>query len=160
MKLQAEPSGVRAGLGAIDQVGFVVPDLDAACARYEALFGPWKRAESPLAGALYRGTPSDVHLRLAFGRAGDLEMEFISVVSGASPHSEFLAAGREGIHHVRYPVADLAASVAALEREGFVPIWSHAIGPYKWAYCEHASRDGVLIELLESPQGAARPSRP
>ena len=25
---------------------------------------------------------------------------------------------------------------------------------------EHASRDGVLIELLESPQSAARPSRP
>ncbi|HEX5634408.1 MAG TPA: VOC family protein, partial [Gemmatimonadales bacterium] len=88
-------------LGRIDQVGFVVPDLDVACARYEALFGPWKRAESPLTGVLYRGTPSDVHLRLAFGRADDLEMEFIAVASGASPHSEFLAAGREGIHHVR-----------------------------------------------------------
>jgi len=139
-------------LGPIDQVGYVVRDLDAACARYAPLFGPWKRAESPLRGVLYRGTPTDVHLQLAFGRAGDLEMEFISVRSGASPHSEFLAAGREGIHHVRYPVRDLAASVAALEGEGFVSIWSHAIGPYKWAYCEHASRDGVLIELLESPR--------
>jgi catechol 2,3-dioxygenase-like lactoylglutathione lyase family enzyme len=139
-------------LGAIDQVGFVVRDLDAACARYEALFGPWKRAESPLTGVSYRGVPTDVHLRLAFGHAGGLEMEFISVVSGASPHSEFLAAGREGIHHVRYPVKDLAATLAALAPEGFAPIWSHAIGPYKWAYCEHASRDGVLIELLESPQ--------
>jgi len=141
-------------LGAIDQVGFVVPDLDAACARYEPLFGPWKRAESPLTGVCYRGKPTDVHLRLAFGHAGELEMEFISVVSGASPHSEFLAAGREGIHHVRYPVRDLAATLAALEPEGFVSIWSHAIGPYKWAYCEHRSRDGVLIELLESPQRA------
>ena len=138
-------------LGAIDQVGFVVRDLDAACARYEALFGPWKRAESPLTGVRYRGAPTDVHLRLAFGRAGDLEMEFIAVASGASPHSEFLAAGREGLHHVRYPVRDLAATLADLEREGFASIWSHAIGPYKWAYCEHRSRDGVLIELLESP---------
>ena len=142
----------RVELGAIDQVGFVVRDLDAACARYEALFGPWKRAESPLTGVLHRGTPSDVHLRLAFGHAGTLEMEFISVVSGSSPHSEFLAAGREGIHHVRYPVADLAATVAALEQEGFSSIWSHAIGPYKWAYCEHRARDGVLIELLEAPR--------
>jgi catechol 2,3-dioxygenase-like lactoylglutathione lyase family enzyme len=130
----------------------VVRDLDAACARYEPLFGPWQRAESPLRGVCHRGVPTDVHLRLAFGRAGGLEMEFIAVVSGASPHSEFLAAGREGIHHVRYPVRDLAATLAALEPEGFVPIWSHAIGPYKWAYCEHASRDGVLIELLEAPQ--------
>jgi catechol 2,3-dioxygenase-like lactoylglutathione lyase family enzyme len=139
-------------LGAIDQVGFVVPDLDAACARYESLFGPWQRAESPLTGVCYRGVPTDVHLRLAFGHAGVLEMEFISVVSGASPHSEFLAAGREGIHHVRYPVRDLGATVALLEAEGFVSIWSHAIGPYRWAYCEHRSRDGVLLELLESPQ--------
>ena len=143
------------GLGAIDQVGFVVPDLDAACARYEGLFGPWQRAESPLTGVLYRGVPTDVHLRLAFGHAGDLEMEFISVVSGRSPHSEFLAAGREGIHHVRYPVADLAATLAVLEPEGFLPIWSHALGPYRWAYCEHRARDGVLIELLESPARAA-----
>ena len=138
-------------LGAIDQLGFVVRDLDAACARYEALFGPWKRAESPLTGVCYRGAPTDVHLRLAFGRAGDLEMEFIAVASGASPHSEFLAAGREGLHHVRYPVRDLAATLADLEREGFASIWSHALGPYRWAYCEHRSRDGVLIELLESP---------
>lgn len=139
-------------LGAIDQVGFVVRDLDEACARYEPLFGPWKRAESPLTGVSFRGVPTDVHLRLAFGRAGALEMEFISVVSGASPHSEFLAAGREGIHHVRYPVADLAATLAALAPGGFTPIWQHAIGPYQWAYCEHPRRDGVLIELLESPK--------
>jgi methylmalonyl-CoA/ethylmalonyl-CoA epimerase len=139
-------------LGAIDQVGFVVRDLDAACARYETVFGPWKRAESPLTGVSYRGVPTDVHLRLAFGRAGGLEMEFISVVSGASPHSEFLAAGREGIHHVRYPVRDLAATLAEFAPQGFAPIWCHALGPYQWAYCEHASRDGVLIELLESPR--------
>ena len=62
------------------------------------------------------------------------------------------AAGREGIHHVRYPVADLAATLAALAPEGCAPIWSHALGPYKWAYCEHPRRDGVLIELLESPK--------
>ena len=99
----------------------MVPDLDAACARYEPLFGPWQRAESPLTGVLYRGVPTDVHLRLAFGQRGALEMEFISVVSGASPHSEFLAAGREGIHHVRYPVTDLAATLAALERRGLRP---------------------------------------
>jgi methylmalonyl-CoA/ethylmalonyl-CoA epimerase len=139
-------------LGAIDQVGFVVRDLDAACARYEPLFGPFERAESPLRGVSFRGVPTDVHLRLALGRAGALEMEFIAVVSGASPHSEFLAAGREGLHHVRYPVDDLAAALAALAPAGFAPIWSHAIGPYRWAYCEHRARDGVLIELLEAPR--------
>jgi catechol 2,3-dioxygenase-like lactoylglutathione lyase family enzyme len=145
-------------LGPIDQVGYVVRDLDATCARYAHLFGPFTRLDSPLTGARYRGRPADVHLRLAFGHAGPIEMEFITVVSGESPHSEFLAAGREGIHHVRYPVADLATSLRALRGEGFAPIWEHEFGAYRWAYLEHASRDGVLIELLESPPSpAARP---
>lgn len=146
----ADPKEVE-GLGRIDQVGFVVRDLDATCARYQSIYGPWKRAESPLTGVCYRGTPTDVHLQLAFGHAGELEIEFISVVSGTSPHSEFLADGREGLHHLRYPVASRDRAVAALEAQGFTPIWSHAIGPYKWAYCEPPHRDGPLIELLESP---------
>jgi hypothetical protein len=76
-------------------------------------------------------------------------MEFITVKSGASPHSEFLAAGREGIHHIRYRVPDCDATLEALRAEGFEPIWYHDMGFAKWAYLEHASRDGVLIELLQ-----------
>lgn len=133
----------------IDQVGYVVRDLSATLARYEHLFGPFARMDSPLRGVLYRGQPCDVHLELAFGSAGNVEIEFIGVVSGASPHSEFLAAGREGIHHIRYRVPDCDATLAALSGEGFAPIWYHDMGFAKFAYCEHASRDGVLIELLE-----------
>ena len=105
--------------------------------------------DSPLEGVLFRGVPRDVHLRLAFGHAGPIEIEFIEVVSGSSPHSEFLEAGREGIHHIRYRVPDLAAALAQLCQEGFAPIWQHDMGFAKWAYLEHAARDGVLIELLE-----------
>ena len=133
----------------IDQVGYVVRDLEATLARYEPLFGPFTRMDSALSGVLYRGVPSDVHLRMAFGSAGSVEMEFIEVVSGASPHSEFLAAGREGIHHVRYRVPDCDAAIAALRGEGFEPIWYHDMGFAKFAYCEHATRDGVLIEFLQ-----------
>ena len=133
----------------IDQVGYVVRDLEATLARYEPLFGPFTRMDSALSGVLYRGVPSDVHLRMAFGSAGSVEMEFIEVVSGASPHSEFLAAGREGIHHVRYRVPDCDAAIGALRGEGFEPIWYHDMGFAKFAYCEHATRDGVLIEFLQ-----------
>jgi len=135
----------------IDQVGYVVRDLDATLARYAPLFGPFTRLDTPLTGVWYRGTPTDVHLRLAFGSTGNVEIEFIAVVSGASPHSEFLAAGREGIHHIRYRVADADATIAALRGEGFAPIWYHDMGGTKFAYLEHATRDGVLIELLQLP---------
>jgi catechol 2,3-dioxygenase-like lactoylglutathione lyase family enzyme len=141
----------------IDQVGFVVRSLAETTKRYERLFGPFSFMDSPLRGVLYRGESADVNLRIAYGSAGSVEMEFIEVLSGASPHAEFLAAGREGIHHVRYRVPDCDATIAALRGEGLEPIWYHDLGFAKFAYLEHASRDGVLIELLE--MSAAPPSR-
>jgi catechol 2,3-dioxygenase-like lactoylglutathione lyase family enzyme len=138
----------------IDQVGYVVRDLDETIARYEQLFGPFSRMDSPLTAVLYRGKRTDVHLELAFGSDGNIEIEFIAVKSGASPHSEFLAAGREGIHHIRYRVPDCDATLEALRAEGFSPIWYHDMGFAKWAYLEHASRDGVLIELLQLEERA------
>ena len=133
----------------IDQVGYVVRDLDETLARYDRLFGPFVRLDTPLTGVLYRGVPTDVHLRLGLGSTGNVEIEFIEVVSGASPHSEFLAAGREGVHHVRYRADDADAMLHALAGEGFEPIWYHDMGHAKFAYCEHRSRDGVLLEVLE-----------
>jgi hypothetical protein len=133
----------------IDQVGYVVRNLDATVARYQHLFGPFSYLDSPLTGVLYRGRPCDVNLRIAFGSAGNLEIEFIEVISGVSPHQEFLDAGREGIHHIRYRVTHCDLTIAALAREGFAPIWYHDMGFAKFAYLEHASRDGVLLELLE-----------
>jgi hypothetical protein len=133
----------------IDQVGYVVRDLDATMKRHAALFGPFSVMESDLTAVLYRGVPTDVSMRIAYGSAGELEMEFIEITSGASAHTEFLDAGREGIHHVRYRVPDCDAVIAALRGEGFAPIWYHDMGFAKFAYLEHASRDGVLIELLE-----------
>lgn len=133
----------------IDQVGYVVRDLAATLARYEPLFGPFTRLDTPLTGVWYRGVPTDVHLSLAFGRSGDIEIEFIQPLGGASPHTEFLAAGREGIHHVRYRVPDANAAIAALGTVGFAPIWRHDLGHAVFAYLEHASRDGVLVEVLQ-----------
>ena len=133
----------------IDQVGYVVRNLDETTRRYARLFGPFSFMDSPLTGVIYRGQRADVSLRIAYGSAGSLEMEFIEVLSGRSPHAEFLAAGREGIHHVRYRVSDCDATIAALRGESLAPIWYHDMGFAKFAYLEHASRDGVLIELLE-----------
>ena len=39
----------------IDQVGYVVRDLAATVGRYEPLFGPFTRLDTPLTGVWYRG---------------------------------------------------------------------------------------------------------
>ena len=68
----------------IDQVGFVVRDMDAAIAMYEPLFGPFSTMDSGEFEYDYRGRKDTSSLKLAFGRSGDLEIELIQWVSGGT----------------------------------------------------------------------------
>lgn len=131
-----------------DQVGYVVADLDLAMRAYEPAFGPWTTMDVDLSGPLYRGRPRDCSLKIAYGRAGPLEIELIQPAGGESPHADFLAAGHEGIHHVRFRVEDFAAHLAAAARCGYRPLWQHSMEVADFAYLEHAEQRGVLIELL------------
>lgn len=133
----------------IDQVGYVVSDLDKTLQQFETVYGPFTHLDSPLEGVNYRGTPTDCHLRIAFGKSGDIEMEFIEVVSGSSPHSEFLEAGHEGVHHVRYRIDNLDGLLPEVTAAGFDIIWQHDMGFAKWAYIEHPGNKGLVLEFLQ-----------
>ena len=134
----------------VEQVSYVVGDLEATMAFYAPFFGPFSREPyEKVTGALYRGTPQDCELHIAYGKSGDLEIEFIQPVSGTGPHQEFLDQGREGIHHVRFRVEDCDAVITRLAPHGYGPIWYHDLGFGKFAYLEHESQNGVLLELLE-----------
>ena len=151
-----DPASLAAQLGLppIDQVGYVVRDLDRALETFGPIFGPFQRMESPLEGTNFRGRPSDVTLRMAFGRSGPVEIELIEWVSGESPHKEALDAGREGVHHVRFKVDDLAGHQARLEARGFAVVWSHAFSgsDIAWAYLEGPAGQGAaLVELYQNP---------
>ena len=140
------------GLPPIDQVGFVVKDLDEAERRYGALFGPWTRLDGSVQGATYRGRVADVKLALLFGRSGDLEVEFIEWQGGESPHREFIEAGREGLHHLRYRVDDVDAWIGRLEGVGYHPIWYKRFSPeITFAYLERRG-DPLILELLAMPE--------
>ena len=133
----------------MDQVGYVVRDIDAALAKYGPLFGPFEVFDYSLEGPLYRGVARDCRLRIAYGRSGAIEIELIQLVEGDSVHREFLDAGREGIHHIRFMVDDLDRVLRAIEPGGFKPIWTHRIPIAAWAYVQHESPDGVLLEFLQ-----------
>lgn len=146
----------QVGLPPVDQVGYVVHDLDRAMETFGAIFGEFTTMESDLEGALYRGRPCDVKLRMGFGRSGPIEIELIEVISGESPHSEVLEKHGEGVHHVRFRVDDLDAPLEKLKALGFEVIWYHEMPeiPARWAYLEGPFRHGgALIELLQMPGG-------
>jgi len=143
----------RFDLGDIDQVGYVVPDLEQAIPRFAQLFGECTRMDSTTPGTLFRGRESDVTLKMAFFRSGPIEIELIEPVSGASPHQEFLDGGGEGTHHVRFRVADLDGKLPELEAAGYETVWYNRYTPeIAWAYlAAPRSEGGAMIELLEMP---------
>ena len=69
----------RLGLGPIDQVAYVVEDMNRALARYESIFGPFEVSEVPRADCTIRGKDADCRLKLAVNRSGPVEIELIQV---------------------------------------------------------------------------------
>lgn len=150
--MSVNPSLQTIGLPPIDQIGFVVKNLDKWLAQYEPLFGPFEAIDGSVAGANFRGRSEDVNLKIAFGKSGELEIEFIECVSGKSPHSEFIQAGGEGMHHVRYRVDDVDIWTERLKPLGYNPCW------YKrWSedtvftYLENPNFS-LIVELLQMPK--------
>ena len=92
-------------------------------------------------------------MRLAFGKSGDVEIELIEWVAGGCPHKEFLDAGREGMHHLRFIVPDLDSAVASAEALGYESIWRKRYGEgLAVAYLER-SGDPLVIEFFENHHG-------
>ena len=134
----------------MDQVGFVVRDMESALEQYEPLFGPFTTMDPGPYEYNYRGEKDVSEIKLAFGRSGEVEIELIQWVSGRTPHKEFIDAGREGMHHLRFRVDDLDAKVAEAEALGYRSVWDTRYGEgLAVAYLE---RDGdpLLIEFFEN----------
>lgn len=134
------------------QVGFVYPKLEDALALYEPIFGKFQVVDyGVMEGATFRGKLAPYRLKLAVAYTGELELELIEWVSGDTPHREFLAQGRTGLHHLSFHVPDLDAVVAQAKGLGFEPIWYHAMSDeIKYTYLEREA-DPVLIELTQRP---------
>jgi catechol 2,3-dioxygenase-like lactoylglutathione lyase family enzyme len=98
-----------------------------------------------------RGAPSSVDLRLGFGRTGDLEVELVEVVSGTWPTVEWLAQHGEGLHHLRYPVDDIAGTRADMEAHGCRVILEGGDGEVSFAYLEVPQLNGMVVELIQMP---------
>ncbi len=134
----------------LNQVGFVVRSMEQALALYEPLFGPFSTMDPGPMSYNYRGAEEECDMRLAFGKSGDVEIELIEWLSGGCPHKEFLDAGGEGMHHLRFIVENLDHKVVEAEALGYEAIWGKRYGEgLAVAYLERAG-DPLVIELFEN----------
>jgi hypothetical protein len=146
-----QDTAARLGLGAFDQVGFVVEDMDRALPRYEALYGPFRVGEAPLPEVTFRGKVVDCKLKLALNTEGPVEIELIQVLEGDTPHSEHIREHGEGLHHIRFCVPNVDESLKKLEAAGYETIFYKRFGP-NLAFSYSEAREGPdvgVIELLE-----------
>ncbi len=142
----------------VQQVGFVVKDVDKAVEYYSATFGwgPFRVQEYDLKGYTFRGKTGDCRLKVAFAQSGPIEIEFIEVLEGETPHSEFLRENGEGIQHLRFQVKNLDVLVAELGNRGIKPVFQKTMPHGAFVYLENEI-GGAMFELIEyyekQPQG-------
>lgn len=143
----------RFGLGAIDQISFAVADVDEAVPRYTAMFGGrFDVLDVPKLRVECHARPSTTTLRLGLGRSGDIEVELVQVVSGDWPTLDLLTTRGEGLHHIRYPIPDIATSRAEMEAAGCVVTMRGEAGGVSFSYLECPMLNGMTIELIQNPE--------
>jgi len=141
----------RFGLGPIDQISYVVENIERSLPGFEALFGAFQVSQNDLPDCTIRGQQADCTIKMAIGHSGPMEIELIEVVAGETTHTEHLRDHGEGLHHVRFRVDDIDAKLPELEAEGFEIVLYKRFSPeIAFAYLETPKSIGAsVIELLQ-----------
>jgi len=138
--------------GTLFQIGYVVPNLDAALAHLNATLGAPRfmvLREIVVENGWFRGGPAAINHSMAFGYVGDVQFEVIEPVSGKSTYSEFLdrvPAG--GVHHLGYSVEDYDGATADLLGRGYRLVQRGTFGDTKFGYFETAADPGTVTEIV------------
>jgi catechol 2,3-dioxygenase-like lactoylglutathione lyase family enzyme len=140
----------------IMQICWVTADLDASEAFFGRQFGVkrWTRIPDVAFGpdtCTYRGAPADFVIDVSLSYLGDLQLELIRPVRGASIYADHLDRAGAGMHHVCVLPADFDAAVAAAEADGveIAQRGSMAGGAMRFAYVDGTSAGAAYIELAE-----------
>lgn len=137
----------------VNQIGFVVKDLAKALELYNPLFGPFTVMDAADMEWDYRGTPETSSLKIAFAKSGDVEIELIEWVCGKTPHKEFLDAGHEGMHHLRFIVDNVEQKVLEAAACGYQQIWYKRFGEGLAAAYLEREGDPLILEFFENKHG-------
>jgi len=143
----------RVGAGLFQQA-YIVTDRAVAERSMRMSFGCTRFASFEMEGDwVYRGRPVSCTLSLAFGRSGDVQIELMQPLHGEGIHFEFLERRGPGLHHLGFMIDDMAASVAAAERDGFTAAMSGGFGGVGITYLDTVDALGLYVELIDDPNG-------
>jgi methylmalonyl-CoA/ethylmalonyl-CoA epimerase len=137
----------------LGHIGLVVRDMNKTIKHLEALgIGPFTpRILPPDAQETYRGQPfvPSKRVKIQITHIGDMELELIQPIDGASPHQEFLDKNGEGIQHLGFYVDNLADDVKRLTDNGSeILLTSQFKGGGGVTYLD-LNAAGLIVELVQ-----------
>ncbi len=136
----------------IDQLGFLVDDIDAAMARWirHSGVGPWTVFRNVMLDGHYRGTPTRVGMDVALGYQGDMQIELIAVTNDTpSPYRADDGTRLSGLHHLARIVDDLDTAVTEAQARGLVVAFTASNPATRVAYLSAPEEPGTLFEFIE-----------
>jgi hypothetical protein len=111
-----------AQLGAPFQIAFVTPDPEPEISRWMTTFGagPFFLIENlHFSYTNYRGSLQDITIDVYLANWGEMQVEVIRPHDDTpSVYTEWLQAGRTGLHHLAMAVDDMAAARKTIEAAG------------------------------------------
>jgi len=141
------PAARTPGLLAIDHVGIAVPDLDAALALYEGVFGMRK---------VHEETNYDQGVRevmLVVGPdPGAGRLQLLAPLTPESPIARFLDRRGPGIQQIAYTVSDVDVAADVLRAQGLRLLFESArpgTAASRINFVHPKDAGGVLVELVE-----------
>jgi catechol 2,3-dioxygenase-like lactoylglutathione lyase family enzyme len=147
------------------QVGILVEDMEAALARYDALWGggPWRgyRYDATTLPELgYRGGAGRYGVLIAINQTTP-QVELLQAVEGPSIYHEWLEHRGYGLHHLGFWVDSVAETTASMTAAGYELIQSGAgyglDGDGGYAYFDTERDLGILVEAIEVPRRRREP---
>jgi catechol 2,3-dioxygenase-like lactoylglutathione lyase family enzyme len=146
--------------GEIRQLGYVVPDIEAAMDYWSNTLGvgPWfYNPKVPIVNYTYRGESHQPHNSVALANSGYVQVELIQTRNDVpSMYRDFQQAGRTGLQHVAFWTAEYDADLERLLAQGFKPVMSGEVGERgRFIYFDTEYHPGTVIELSEvaGPKG-------
>jgi hypothetical protein len=146
--------------GEIRQLGYVVPDIEAAMDHWSETLGvgPWYyNPKVPIVNYRFRGESYDPHNSVALANSGPMQLELIQMRNDVpSMYREFVQAGNTGLQHVAYWTTSYDADLARYLELGFKPVMQGEVGARgRFVYFDTEYHPGTVIEISEiaGPKG-------
>jgi catechol 2,3-dioxygenase-like lactoylglutathione lyase family enzyme len=139
-------------LGPIDQIGYLVDDLEQSIGSWRQHFGvgPWTVFRNVSLEGKYCGEPVTVTMDVGLGYQGALQIELIQVTNAAkSPYRDEQGRAIHGMHHVAWVVTDIDRAISHLTATGLRVVFEASNPATRVAYFEDEAEPGVFYEVIQ-----------